>query len=137
MSAKEVNAEFEEVVRLLHWTVGGVLDLHKDSDSSDKELNDMLEREGSGTTNTQEGTSLDALVRMVGRVDGGGIELFHNLCELDTIRSDKPAYFLHICENYVLGLVCYGSYFPIRPIVHDHAKIKAQTIVHPFPFSKR
>lgn len=114
-----------------------MLDLHKDSDSSDKELNDMLEREGSGTTNTHEGTSLDALVRMVGRVDGGGIELFHNLCELDSIRSHKPAYFLHICENYVLGLVCYGSYFPITPIVHDHARIKAQTIVLPIPFSKK
>ncbi len=60
--------------------MGKLLDLHRDSDSSDKELNDMLEREGSGTTASgQEGTSLDGLVRMVGRVDGGGIELFHNL----------------------------------------------------------
>jgi hypothetical protein len=122
--------QFEEVAAQLQWSVGKLLDLHKDSDSSEKELDDVLEvRESSmSTTAGLEEPSFEALIRTVGRVDGGGIELFHNLAQLESIRSSRPEYFQHICESYVLGLVCYGSYFPLRPIIHDHARIKAQTL---------
>jgi len=29
----------------------------------------------------------------------------------------------------VLGIVCYGSYFPLKSIIHDHQKIKKQTLL--------
>lgn len=79
-----------------------------------------------------EENNFDFLLRVMDKVDGGGIVLFSNINELERIYEKKPAYFKHVCESYVLGLVCYGSYFPLRPIVHNHQLIKQQTLV-PFP----
>ena len=49
--------------------------------------------------------------------------------EMNAILVKKPEKFHHICESYVLGIVCYGSYFPLGPFIHDHKKIKQQTLV--------
>lgn len=45
------HVQFEEVARQLHWTVDRMLEMRKNSDNSDKELNNIFdEREASSST---------------------------------------------------------------------------------------
>lgn len=69
------TVHFEEVAKQLQWTVSKLLEMRKNSDSSDKELDDVLgEREASvSTTGGLEEANFDALVKIIGKVDGGGI----------------------------------------------------------------
>ena len=67
---------------------------------------------------------VDMLIKMINRIDGGGIVLIKEPGELRDKLRRRPELFYHICESYILGMVCYGSYFPLQPILHDHQKIK-------------
>lgn len=78
---------------------------------------------------SQSPESLDYLIKIINQIDGGGIEIMADTSELKQTIEKKPEKFYHICESYVLGLVCYGSYFPLQPFIHDHQKIKEQTLV--------
>ncbi len=77
-----------------------------------------------GQTASSPVDKLQVLVEQVRRVDGAGLELLRNPPVLLKILRKKPTYFTHICESYVLGMVSYGSYFPLKPILHDHERIK-------------
>lgn len=88
------------------------------------------ERDISGRTSVGDAeVNIPFLTKLVNEIDGGGINIFKNTDELLKIVHHKPEYFYHIIESYVLGIVCYGSYFPLRPIIHNHEKIKEQTLV--------
>jgi hypothetical protein len=111
------------VARKLAHTLGKILEKRKSANNSDKELNFMMEEQRESSLSTALGYddgNYDFLIKVMDRIDGGGILLFHNINELDHIYSKKSDYFYHVCESYVLGLVCYGSYYPLRPIIHDH-----------------
>ena len=73
--------------------------------------------------------SIDYLIKIINEMDGGGIQLLKEEDEMKKMMTRRPDKFHHVCESYILGLVCYGSYFPLGPFIHDHKKIKEQTLV--------
>jgi len=121
--------QFQDIAHKLSKTVEMILVYKVSVGSEERETMDFMkdqEREVSMQTSASDNdyNHLQSLMKTMNRVDGGGIEIFRNAGELLKILQNKHDYFLHICESYVLGLVCYGSYFPLKPIIHNHLKIK-------------
>ncbi len=85
---------------------------------------------GSITTSETENDNLKQLTDLLNKIDGGGLQILQDPKQLLEMLERRPDRFYHKCESYVLGLVCYGSYFPLRPIIHDHQQIKQQTLVN-------
>jgi len=92
-------------------------------------LKDVQRDTSDHSTLSNETGKVEMLMKLINRLDGGGIQLLKEPNDLKTTLSRRPDLFYHICESYILGMVCYGSYFPLEPILHDHQKIKENTLV--------
>ena len=121
-------AEFERIATCLADTIRNLLGPIQANSASSP---DNFSFESSESNRNELSTSISdnhvdnqLILKLLSRVDGGGIELLTNVEELRKIIAKKPEYFYHICESYTLGLVCYGSFYPVKPIVHDFQRIK-------------
>ncbi|CAM6005950.1 unnamed protein product [Sphagnum balticum] len=105
---------------------------HQHHDNVDYQLDFDYEENRDTSLQTVASSSdkrLQILVEQIRRVDGAGLDLLRNPDDMLKILVKESEKFNYICESYVLGLVSYGSYFPLRPILHDHERIKKETIV--------
>jgi hypothetical protein len=99
-------------------------------------LKDTIQRDTSSTNplSNNSDTNADLMVTLIDKLDGGGIEIMSNPKSLRNMLERRPDLYVHKCEAYILGMVCYGSYFPLQPIIGNHQKIKERTLV-PHPLS--
>lgn len=76
------------------------------------------------TANGLDDNNFEPLIQALALIDGGGVQLMRDVNDLEATLEKNPQHFHHLCESFILGLIMYGSYFPLKPQAHDRKVIR-------------